>query len=1241
MAKFVPRIRKHKVRERLKRQQQASTQQYQGADTSTPPESEQRTQRRQQLKLELRSNQASAISSKKKKRLDKYIETKLKKEENQELIKKLSQQNVDRSLLRSSKRLGQGHDTKREVLSQALRKHRAGVSNEIDHGVLFDERLDESDSSREPEVVPSSPEQSAISNHLLDVPAKEAQSESFKFGTGLKRPLEISEDGNPIIQQRKRRKRLKKQPTSLIENVSPPPESDWEGLSSGVNGSQDENESDRDSEAAAASEEDDFSNSEDPESSESEDNFLRERSSAFKAWATSQRHDASEFKPIHGYIPNAQPPSEERQGPAEQAPQVDQAKVLPLHASDRVNGSRRKAYHVPVTRPADVDMSRQNLPVVAKEQEIMEAIFDNDICILTGATGSGKTTQVPQFLFEAGFGDPKSPTPGMVGVTQPRRVAAVSMAKRVAYELNDANNRVSHQIRFDSSVGDQTAVKFMTDGVLLREVSKDFTLAKYSAVIIDEAHERSVNTDILIGMLSRVAETRRKLAQQKDSKFRPLKVIIMSATLRIGELVNNKFLFREQAPPVLDVEGKQFDVTAHFARRTHGDYVEEMFQKVRRGHRKLPPGGILVFLTGQNEIEYLERRLKSEFTSTEQKTPPSRKMRVSAQSETVELDDVHIDSRSSMSAGQEVGDVVAGLDFDDDAEEDEFNLPDEEDSGFMQRVHVLPLYSQLPSDLQARVFEEPPANSRLIILSTNVSETSLTIPNIRYVFDCGRQKSKHYNPRTGIQSFAIDWISKASAQQRTGRAGRTGPGGHCYRLYSSAVYEDAFPEFSEPEITQTPVEGVVLTLKSMGLTDVTRFPFPTPLDPFNLRQAEMLLQYLGALDPITGHASPLGKQLSLYPLSPRLARILVLAQREPRLLQHAITLVAALGVSELFVPQSALGFSLDARPIRADDNDEDVWRDAEADVEAATLQEQRRKDYAAFHSHMVRLDTKSDGIKLLTTLADFSAHVADQRGISQGTTPANHFRTFTRTKALHEALQLRGQLTSLASLHTGSAIPQTQPPAVLTLPTLPQVKTLRFLLAAGYINNMAQRADLSPMPPRSTSHKHTSATQVPYIPLFSTTGVSPSDLARLDDRAKDRLTYTYIHPSSVLAHTSPTRLPQYIIYSHLSTSGTTLEQGSLPPRTRIHPLTPASAATLLELTRGTPLLAEGKPVGKIETLPRGDGGEERRAVYCVPFLRGDEGREWPLGSARRVVQKRVLRRGWVVESGGVALSGGE
>ena len=527
-----------------------------------------------------------------------------------------------------------------------------------------------------------------------------------------------------------------------------------------------------------------------------------------------------------------------------------------------------------------------------------------------------------------------------------------------------------------------------------------------------------------------------------------------------------------------------------------------------------------------------------------------------------------------------------------------------------------------------RVFETPPEGSRLIVVATNVAETSLTIPGIRYVFDCGRSKEKRYEPATGVQSFVVSWISKANASQRAGRAGRTGPG-HCYRLYSSAVYENHFEEHALPEIQRTSVESVVLQLKAMGIPNIAHFPFPTPPDRQALVRAERLLENLGALSD--GKVTSVGRELSTYPLSPRLARILEAANRKG-CLEHAVALVSILAMPEVFVSEAQLGLK-DPEPLQSGE----LWTGE--DVQEATARDKRRKEYNSFHGHLSRLDRHSDAIKLLSTFIDFSH---SQQNHSES------LQRFTQTKSLQEAVQLNQQLTQLIRQQHFDQVTHTT--TSLSAPSSTQVKLLRQLVAGGYFDQIAQRADLSPTPPAST-RPPTRSIDTPYITLFASsepTHTSSRHASTTDPAHQDRANYVYIHSSSVLAHVSPHSLPQFLIYSHLSrapastitapqTSGTS-DAEPKPPRIRMHPLTPIATPQILALARGTPLLGEGKPVGKIEALDRNGGsGEERRACWSVPFLRGAEGsggvREWPLPPARRVVQRRVRGRGWVVEGG--------
>lgn len=349
----------------------------------------------------------------------------------------------------------------------------------------------------------------------------------------------------------------------------------------------------------------------------------------------------------------------------------------------------------------------------------------------------------------------------------------------------------------------------MTDGVLLREMSQDLLLTKYSTLIIDEAHERNLNTDILIGVVSRVLKLRAELSREDRQKIKPLRVVIMSATLRVTDFTENKTLF-PNVPPVINVNARQYPVSIHFNKKTPMDYVGEAYKKISKIHDRLPQGGILVFLTGQNEITQLCKKLKKKY----QKEDTLKFIK----------DDDQDDFDLGMSDDED-DDIAEG--FEDEELDSVKNTP----------LHVLPLYSMLPTEQQLRVFEPPPEGTRLCVVATNVAETSVTIPGIRYVVDCGKSKERKYDIETGVQSFEVDWTSQASAGQRAGRAGRTGPG-HCYRLFSSAVFDNEFPKFSTPEIHRMPIEGVVLSMKSMNIDNVVNFPFPTPPPRESLFKAE-------------------------------------------------------------------------------------------------------------------------------------------------------------------------------------------------------------------------------------------------------------------------------------------------------------------------------------------------------------------------------------------------------------------
>ncbi|ENN77660.1 hypothetical protein YQE_05954, partial [Dendroctonus ponderosae] len=505
---------------------------------------------------------------------------------------------------------------------------------------------------------------------------------------------------------------------------------------------------------------------------------------------------------------------------------------------------RKPAVFVDLARSKEIQAARLKLPILAEEQQIVEIINENPIVIISGETGSGKTTQVPQFLYEAGYALERQ-----ICITEPRRVAAISMSKRVGEEMNLTSKEVSYLIRFEGNVTDETKIKFMTDGVLLKEIQSDFLLTKYSVIILDEAHER----------------------------------------------------------------------------RTNNDYLKDAYRKTVRIHNTLPEGGILVFVTGQQEVNYLVNKLRRAFpqnntnknrtgegeNSGDNEENPNesdsgddfalKKMRKRLKkAKQTNLPEINLDDYSL----QNDTETFSGEEY-DGLSEDEEQADDEIVYRNAQPLWALPLYSMLPSQRQQKVFQPPPTGCRLCIISTNVAETSLTIPNIKYVVDTGKTKMKLYDKITGVTKYVVGWTSKASANQRAGRAGRTGPG-HCYRLYSSAVFNNELPQFSPAEIQQKPIDDVYLQLKCIGLNNVIKFPFPSAPDLEQLKAAAHRLEVLGALK--NGQLTGLGQTIAKFPVAARFGKMLSLS-RQQDLLPYAIILVAALSVSEVLLERPLISTS--------------------------------------------------------------------------------------------------------------------------------------------------------------------------------------------------------------------------------------------------------------------------------------------------------------------------------------------
>jgi ATP-dependent RNA helicase DHX37/DHR1 len=682
----------------------------------------------------------------------------------------------------------------------------------------------------------------------------------------------------------------------------------------------------------------------------------------------------------------------------------------------------------------------------------------------------------------------------------------------------------------------------------------------------------------------------------------------MSATLNIADFINDKIFPPGNKPPIVEAEGRQHRVTTHFALRSRADYQDEVVEKVRRAHRKLPKGGVLVFLTGQNEIRQVQSRLQQLLGGRSAEESQSRVL-APASELPLEVEDMEIETFQRLQTGRDDFDEVEIVTHSDDDEDDEFDISDNEDETTMSTtltsvttskepytsVQILPLYSQLPTKQQLKVFEPPPAGARLVVLATNVAETSLTIPGIRYVFDTGRSKERKYNLDSGVQSFEIDYISKASAAQRTGRAGRTGPG-HCWRLYTSAIYEGFFPEHAEPEILRAPAENVVLQLKSFSYPKpIPEFPFPCAPSSQALHKAETLLKNLGALNE-SGSITDLGKELSVYPLSPRLGKIVFQGVRDMNLLSQVICLVAGLAVAELFLNETQLDLTSGEEEMQDQGTENDV-----------------KQEYGRARAMLSRLDKSSDAMKLVNAVLIYIA-AEDKEECCK--------TYFLRPKAMFEVAQLHRQLTSIVRANHPTAHQHLSNNTHKL--SSKQAIQLNSIAASGYIDQVAIRADLAPNP-LDQSLKPRRSIDVPYLPLVPLPSHGTGQL-------QDRL--IFIHPSSVLAKFPPKSLPEYVVYTHLQKSQPKhLDQaGAGAVKTRMFPLTPVSSQVLLQLSRDTALLRLGKPLpnSKIEDVK---GTPRRRECWVSAELRGSSGGlGWPLPPVKvREVLDVKTKSGWRVE----------
>jgi len=546
-------------------------------------------------------------------------------------------------------------------------------------------------------------------------------------------------------------------------------------------------------------------------------------------------------------------------------------KASPSVRPDRSTSSGGRPQGQSTGRRAALEKARSELPITAHRSSIIASLNQTDILLLSGETGSGKSTQLPQFLLSTPW------RKNRIAVTQPRRVAAINLARRVADELgtpvgkSSPAAKVGYSVRFDDNVGRSNDIKFLTEGMLLQEMLRDPGLSEYDVVVVDEVHERSVNVDLILGFLKNLALG--VGPGVKKRKGRKLKTVVMSATADIEKLTeffeqgyaqNTDISIDDPTPvaaktdmdknasktaqvassdrkieadafkqndPVSQkaaksavngqesrsvslcvVQGRQYPVQTIYLPEPAQDFSDAALRSIFQIHCKEPmPGDILVFLTGQETIQSLQKNVEEYAQSLTHDYP---------------------------------------------------------------KMLVLPLYAALSQAAQQRIFESAPPNTRKVILATNIAETSITVPGVRFVVDSGKEKRKQYRPRLGLDSLLVKAVSQSSAIQRKGRAGREAAG-KCWRLYTEKDY-NTFESSTLPEILRCDLASAVLTMKANSVEDVLNFPLLTPPSRESLARSLMQLYSLGALSD-NGNISDLGRKIARFPLSPSFGRVLLAA----------------------------------------------------------------------------------------------------------------------------------------------------------------------------------------------------------------------------------------------------------------------------------------------------------------------------------------------------------------------------
>ncbi|CAH1397378.1 unnamed protein product [Nezara viridula] len=486
-----------------------------------------------------------------------------------------------------------------------------------------------------------------------------------------------------------------------------------------------------------------------------------------------------------------------------------------------INTNRQRHVEGPRPREISIEIQRKTLPINRVKRRLLMEIEKAETVILLGETGCGKTTQIPQYLLER-----KLNRDGIIGITQPRRVAAVTVANRVAVEMKTSTGQaVGYTVRFEDATSPLTKIKYLTDGMLLREAMSDNLLKAYNFIILDEAHERTIHTDVLFGIVKEAQ------AKRKSSNCTPLKIIVMSATMDVDHF--SKYF---NDAPVIYIEGRQYPVEINHAVESQDDYIYSCLVTIFQINREAPPNhDILVFLTGQEEIETMTANIRAI------------------------------------------------------AKDPLFSGPN---------IKVYPLYAALAASKQLEVFHSPPPNTRKVVLSTNIAETSVTISGIKYVIDSGMVKHRVHHPGTGLDVLKVHSISQAQAWQRAGRAGRESPG-FTFRAYTKSEF-DCMVKNTVPELLRSNLSNVVLQLLALKVNALTFDFLDKPPKDLILEAFDQLKQ-LGAIDNFDdAQLTPLGQKMSLFPLDPRFSKVLLEAEKFG-CVEEILSIVALLSGESVFV----------------------------------------------------------------------------------------------------------------------------------------------------------------------------------------------------------------------------------------------------------------------------------------------------------------------------------------------------